>query len=140
MPDINQSYKGQESFDITENVKKYFELAYLYTGFDSEKSIEYIRKGLNSGVIRHGWRKDGIVDTFLLDALKIMWNKYYFERNELQIFTQKYLQMILAINQITDENYRCSVIKELIEMLLENDLELAKEMMENIIILIGKSF
>lgn len=133
LPDINQSYKGQESFDITENVKKYFELAYLYTGFDSEKSIEYIRKGLNSGVIRHGWRKDGIVDTFLLDALKIMWNKYYFERNELQIFTQKYLQMILAINQITDENYRCSVIKELIEMLLENDLELAKEMMENII-------
>ena len=30
LPDINQSYKGQESFDITENVKKYFEFLLKY--------------------------------------------------------------------------------------------------------------
>ncbi|WP_313129477.1 NACHT domain-containing protein [Anaerocolumna sp.] len=133
LPSIKQSYQGNESFDTTENVKKYFNMAYLYANFDSDNSLEYIRKGLNSGVIRHGWRKDGIVDTFLLDALEIMWNKYYFEWNELQAFTEKYFQMILAINQITDENYRCSTIKRLIEILLENDLELAKEMMKNIV-------
>lgn len=112
LPCINQSYQSNESFDITENVKKYFEIAYLYTNLDSDKSLEYIRKGLNSGVIRHGWRKDGIVDHFLLDALSIMWNKYYFELQELQGFTKKYFQMVLAINQITDENYRCSAIKK----------------------------
>ena len=65
----------------------------MYTNLDSDKSLEYIRKGLNSGVIRHGWRKDGIVDHFLLDALSIMWNKYYFELQELQGFTKKYFQM-----------------------------------------------
>lgn len=132
-PTINQSYQGKESFDITENVKKYFNMAYLYANFDSANSLEYIRKGLNAGVIRHGWRKDGIVDTFLLDALEIMWNKYYFGRNELQTFTEKYFQMILAINQITDDNYRCSTIRRLIGILLENDLELAKEMMKNVV-------
>lgn len=133
LPCINQSYQSNESFDITENVKKYFEIAYLYTNLDSDKSLEYIRKGLNSGVIRHGWRKDGIVDHFLLDALSIMWNKYYFELQELQGFTKKYFQMVLAINQITDENYRCSAIKKIIEILLENDFELAKDMMKAVV-------
>lgn len=133
LPGINQSYQSTESFDITENVKKYFEIAYLYTNFDSDKSLEYIRKGLNSGVIRHGWRKDGIVDQFLLDALSIMWNKYYFELLELQVFTKKYFKMVLAINQITDENYRCSAIKKIIEILLENDFELAKDMMKSVV-------
>lgn len=133
LPSIDQSYRDKESFDITENVRKYFNIAYLYANFDSDNSLEYIRKGLNSGVIRHGWRKDGIVDTFLLDALEIMWNKYYFEWNELKAFTEKYFHMILAINQITDENYRCTTIKRLIEILLENDLELAKEMMKNVV-------
>ena len=88
---------------------------------------------MNSGVIRHGWRKDGIVDHFLLDALSIMWNKYYFELQELQGFTKKYFQMVLAINQITDENYRCSAIKKIIEILLENDFELAKDMMKAVV-------
>lgn len=133
LPSIKQSYQDKESFDITENVRKYFNIAYLYANFDSENSLEHIRKGLNSGVIRHGWRKDGIVDSFLLEALGIMWNKYYFERNELQAFTVKYFHMILVINQITDENHRCSTIKRLIEILLENDLELVKEMMKNVV-------
>lgn len=133
LPCINQSYQSRESFDITENVKKYFEIAYLYTNLDSDKSLEYIREGLNSGVLRHGWRKDGIVDHFLLDALSIMWNKYYFELPELQMFTKKYFQMILAINRITDENHRCSVIQRIIEILLENDFELAKNMMKVVV-------
>lgn len=108
-------------------------MAYLYADFDGSTSLEYIRKGLNSGTIRHGWRKDGIVDTFLLDALEIMWNKNYFEWDELKEFTERYFQMILVINQITDENYRCSTIKRLIEILLENDLELARKMMGNVV-------
>lgn len=130
---INQSYQSGESFDITENVKKYFEMAYLYTNLDSDKSLEYIREGLNSGVLRHGWRKDGIVDHFLLDALSIMWNKYYFGLQELQLFTKKYFQMILAINRITDENHRCFAIQRIVEILLENDFELAKKMMKAVV-------
>lgn len=134
LPIISRSYQNRESFDITENVKGYFNMAYLYADFDGTPSLEYIRKGLNSGIIRHGWRKDGIVDTFLLDALEIMWNKNYFEWDELKEFTERYFQMILAINQITDENYRYSTIKRLIEILLENDLELAREMMDNVVL------
>lgn len=130
---INQSYQSGESFDITENVKKYFEMAYLYTNLDSDKSLEYIREGLNSGVLRHGWRNDGIVDHFLLDALSIMWNKYYFGLQELQLFTKKYFQMILAINRITDENHRCFAIQRIVEILLENDFELAKKMMKAVV-------
>lgn len=133
LPCISQSYQNDKSFDITENVKRYFELGYLYASLDSDKSLEYIRKGLNSGVIRHGWRKDGIVDHFLLDALAIMWDKYYFELQELRMFTKKYFKMILAINQITDENYRCLTIKKIIEILLENDFELAKDMMKTVV-------
>ena len=41
--------------------------------------------------------------------------------------------MVLAINQITDENYRCSAIKKIIEILLENDFELAKDMMKAVV-------
>lgn len=133
LPSISRAYQNRESFDITENVKEYFNMAYLYADFDGSTSLEYIRKGLNSGTIRHGWRKDGIVDTFLLDALEIMWNKNYFEWDELKEFTERYFQMILVINQITDENYRCSTIKRLIEILLENDLELARKMMGNVV-------
>jgi len=54
LPSIKQSYQGNESFDTTENVKKYFNMAYLYANFDSDNSLEYIRKGLNSGVRRFG--------------------------------------------------------------------------------------
>lgn len=108
-------------------------MAYLYTNLDSDKSLEYIREGLNSGVLRHGWRKDGIVDHFLLDALSIMWNKYYFGLQELQLFTKKYFQMILAINRITDENHRCFAIQRIVEILLENDFELAKKMMKAVV-------
>ena len=41
LPDINQSYKGQESFDITENVKKYLNWHIYILVLIAKKVLEY---------------------------------------------------------------------------------------------------
>ncbi len=130
---ILEEYKNSESMDISENIAKYFSLSYLYSDLNSEISLDFMRKGLNYGVLRHGWRKDGIVDTYLLDALEIMWEKNYFELNELKKYTLDFFKMILSINRITDENYRCESLEKLMHVLLNNDFALSQQVMKSIV-------
>lgn len=133
MPNIMNCYRNIKSIDISENIEKYFSIAYLHSDFDSRISLEFIRKGLNYGVLRHGWRKDGIVDTYLLEALKIMWDKNYLEWSVLKEYTEKYFEMIMVINRITDERSRCVTLEEMINMLIENDFSMAQQMMQKIV-------
>lgn len=118
---------------LSDNIDKYFILSFLYSELDTSKSLSYIRKGLNNGVVRHGWRKDGIVDTYLLKALEIMWEKNYFGWDVLKSYTEDYFRMILTINKITDENYRVGTLEKLMDILLNNDYELAQKIMEEIV-------
>lgn len=126
-------YENEASTYLSDNIEKYFTLSFLYSELDTSKSINYIRKGLNNGVVRHGWRKDGIVDTYLLEALEIMWEKNYFDWDALKSYTEAYFQMILMLNKITDENYRVGTLEGLIDILLKNDFSLAQKIMEEIV-------
>lgn len=126
-------YENEASTYLSDNIEKYFILSFLYSGLDTSKSISYIRKGLNNGVVRHGWRKDGIVDTYLLEALEIMWEKNYFEWDVLKSYTEAYFRMILVLNKITDENYRVGTLESLIDILLKNDFSLAQKIMGEIV-------
>lgn len=126
-------HENDRSTYLSDNIEKYFTLSFLYSKLDTSKSLSYIRKGLNNGVVRHGWRKDSIVDTFLLEALEIMWEKNYFEWNVLKDYTKDYFRMILTINKITDENYRVGTLESLMDILLKNDFALAQEFMEEIV-------
>lgn len=130
---IREEYKKDESIDISENISKYFNVSYLYSALNSEISLAFMYKGLNYGVLRHGWRKDGIVDTYLLDALEIIWEKNYFEWDELKKYSLDFFKMILVINKITDENYRCGSLEKLMRVLLNNDFVLAQQVMKSII-------
>lgn len=126
-------YENDRGTYFSDNIEKYFILSFLYSELDTGKSISYIRKGLNNGVVRHGWRKDGIVDTYLLEALEIMWEKNYFKWDVLKSYTEDYFKMILTINKITDENYRVGTLESLMDILLKNDFSLAKKIMEEIV-------
>ena len=133
MSQVMECYTSSKSIDISENIEKYFSIAYLHSNVDTGVSVRYIQKGLNYGVLRHGWRKDGIVDTYLIEALEIMWNKDYLEWEVLRKYTEKYFDMVMVINRITDERYRCGTLARLIDILIHNDFSLAQDMIQKIV-------
>lgn len=127
---ISNSKKEEYSYSIQDNVDYYFIMAFLYSQIDDNFCVNFLIKGLNAGIVRHGWRKDTIVDVNLVKALKIMYDNSYFSGQELAKYTMKIVKMILYINTVTDESYRCDSFEEIIGTVAIYDINLCEEIIK----------
>ncbi|WP_121615360.1 NACHT domain-containing protein [Virgibacillus halodenitrificans] len=115
------------TFSIEDNVNSWFRLAYLYAEFNKNKSIDCISKGINKGILRHGWRKDGIVDIELVNSLELMVENNFISKEETGVIIQKVFRYLSFLGKITDDSGDWRSFKKLLRITSRIDLDLAEE-------------
>jgi len=88
--------------DFPSYVSHCFDLASFFAHTDKQKAISYIAKGINEGMVRHGWRKDHIVSYLLVEALEILWRNNWATQGELKEYTKIIFQLAFRVSEITD--------------------------------------
>lgn len=116
--------------DAPSFVNRCFQIALFYARLDRQKSISYIAKGINDGMVRHGWHKDNIVSYLLVDSLEILWRNNWASNEELKQLTQKVYRLTKKVKQITDGAHTSRGPYYLIDMIAKYDLEFATELKE----------
>lgn len=131
-----EQYKARfdTAFDMTDNIDYLFRIAYLKAGIDTEESFSYILKGINEGILRHGWRKDYIVDTNLVSAFEVLSDKGYMSRNEIIETAQNIVGMIHVLNRITDERWRGDDLARVMRVLDKIDIEESAKVLDRIVL------
>lgn len=89
--------------DYSSYVSCCFNIASLFANIDKQKAILHISNGINHGMIRHGWRKDGIVSYMLVDALGVLWKNNWASQRDLEKYTKKVFDLAVRVNKITDQ-------------------------------------
>jgi hypothetical protein len=119
--------------DYQSYVDRCFQIALFYSNIDSSKSVEYIIKGINDGILRHGWRKDTIVSHDLIYSLGLLWKNNWEPKNKLIKSTKEILDMTLKVADITDGKETWKGPYNLIELILKYDLDLAYKLKEKLL-------
>ena len=88
--------------DFPSYVKYSFNIASLFAYIDKQKPTDYIMKGINNSMIRHGWRKDSIVSYGLIETLEVFWENNWISIEKLKDYTRKIFDLTLRVWQITD--------------------------------------
>jgi hypothetical protein len=135
--DLEDFEKNLESWndDLPSYVNRCFGLALLFEGYNKQKVISCISKGINGGIIRHGWRKDIIVSYLLVDALEILWRNNWESKENLVEHTNKVFQLSLRVIKITDGDGTRRGPNNVVDLVANYDIDLAekfkKELIEN---------
>lgn len=114
--------------DAPSYVNHCFKLASFFAQTDEQKAITYIAKGINEGMVRHGWHKDIIVSHFLIDALEILWRNNWLSRGELRTQSGKVYDLTKKVKQITDGDHTSRGPYTLLDMVSRYDLDFAIEL------------
>lgn len=114
--------------DFPSYVDRCFDLSLFYAHIDKQKAISYIAKGINEGMVRHGWRKDAIVSYLLVDALEILWENNWATKNELTEYTKSVFKLALRVSEITDGAETIEGPYNVIDLASKYDIELAVEL------------
>lgn len=133
--DIEDFEKNLEerSNDFPSYIDRCFELALLFMGYNKQKAISYISKGINEGIVRHGWRKDIIVSHFLVDALEILWRNNWESKENLIGHTNKVFQLSLRVIKITDGDETWRGPYNLVDLVAKYDINLAEKFKRKLI-------
>lgn len=115
--------------DFQSYVDRCFELAQMFSSLNPDKAISYIAKGINDGILRHGWRKDPIVDWLLVIALEILWKNNWSLREKLREYTLKVFELGKRAAKITDD--AGDGPENVLELLSKYDLEFAERLLED---------
>lgn len=113
--------------DFQSYVDRCLQLTKLFSNIDTSKARYYFKKGINNGLLRHGWRKDTIVSYKLVDALEILWNKHWISREELEKYTEKVFDLTIRVYNITDGDHTKEGPYNVVNLLKNHDIELAKK-------------
>ena len=117
---------------LLSEVNRYFDLSILHNSYNSKKSINYIRTGINHSILRHGWRKDHIVSYSLVEALEIMWENNFLSQNDLVTYSKQIFNLAFRVTQITDGKHTWQGPYNVIDLLSRYDLNLAIELKEEL--------
>lgn len=109
-----------------------FDLAFLYADINHVQSVEYIVRGINEGILRHGWRKDVIVSHHLVDALEILYRNRWLNPKELKKQAKLLFAMTLKVTEITDGKFTWRGPYHLVDMVAKYDLPLAEKFAEKV--------
>jgi len=111
--------------DYQSFVDRCFQLASFYSGINTSKSINFILKGINDGILRHGWRKDIIVSYCLVDALEILWKNSFLPKEQLIKYSKEVFNLTYKVTEITDGKGTWNGPYNSIELVLKYDIDLA---------------
>ena len=112
-------------YDFHSYVSRCFILALFFARINKQKSISYIAKGINEGMLRHGWRKDNIVSYFLVDALKILWRNNWASKKNLKKYTEMVFELTIRVGNITDDKGMWYGSCNVIALMAAYDIDLA---------------
>lgn len=79
-----------------------FSLSRMLSGINTYDARRYFYKGINDGVLRHGWRKDTLVSYGLVGALDTIWSIGACSREKLLEYTKKIFKLTRRVVDITD--------------------------------------
>ncbi len=111
--------------DFPSYVSRCFDLTSFYAHIDKQKAISYIAKGINEGMIRHGWRKDHIVSYLLVEALEILWRNNWVSIVELREYTERVFELAFRVSEITDGKETWQGPYNVIDLAAKYDIDLA---------------
>ncbi|WP_142348345.1 hypothetical protein [Bacillus toyonensis] len=110
-----------------------FSLSILYSNRDINKSEFYFEKGINEGILRHGWRKDIIVSYLLTDAFKIIWRNNWLLKEDKEKYAWKVFDLNLKLADITNGDDTIQGPYIVLDIVAENDIKLAEQFKERLI-------
>ena len=111
--------------DFPSYVSHCFDLASFFADIDKQKAIAYIAKGINEGMVRHGWRKDHIVSYLLVEALEILWRNNWASQGELKEYTKRIFELAFRVSEITDGKGTWRGPYNVIDLASKYDIDLA---------------
>ncbi len=114
--------------DLPSYVDRCFDIAILFSTLNSEKATLFISKGINEGILRHGWRKDIIVSYNLVDALEILWRNNWGSRQTLKKYTEGIFDLTLRVSEITDGKGTWRGPYNMLDLVAKYDIELAEKL------------
>lgn len=92
--------KSEEFFQ--DYINRCFDISTLFSDINDVKAIDYFAKGINDGILRHGWRKDYIVSYLLIDALEILIKNKWVDKKKLTGYIQEVFRLTIRVRNITD--------------------------------------
>lgn len=114
--------------DLPSYVDRCFDIAILFSTLNSEKATLFISKGINEGILRHGWRKDIIVSYNLVDALEILWRNNWGSKQTLKKYTEEIFDLTLRVSEITDGKGTWRGPYNMLDLVAKYDIELAEKL------------
>jgi len=114
--------------DFPSYVSYCFDLASFFAHIDKQKAIAFIAKGINEGMVRHGWHKDIIVSYLLVEALEILWRNNWAPQGELKEYTKKIFELAFRVSEITDGKETWQGPYKVIDLASRYDIDLAIEL------------
>ncbi|MBY0062595.1 NACHT domain-containing protein [Priestia aryabhattai] len=114
--------------DYSSYIDTCFNLSTFFSVVDNKKANYFFRKGLNEGLLRHGWRKDTIVSSLLTEALEVIWRNNWVSKVEKKKYARKVFKLTLRLYEITDGDHTSEGPYEVIKTVSKNnDIDLAEE-------------
>lgn len=114
--------------DFPQYVEFCFDLAILYSTLNPNKAITYISRGINEGILRHGWHKDSIVSYQLVGALEILKERNWLTRKQLNHYAQKLMGIAMRVSSITDGKSTWRGPYNVLELISQFNIPLAEEL------------
>ncbi|PDX99387.1 hypothetical protein COM13_12895 [Bacillus pseudomycoides] len=113
--------------DFYSYVDTCFDLSMLFSTIDNKQSKFYFEKGINEGVLRHGWHKDTIVSYALTDAFKIIWRNNWLTKKDKEKYAREVFNLNVRLADITDGDHTRRGPYFVIEIVSEDNIKLAEE-------------
>ena len=104
------------------------------------KAKEILKKAISISLLRHGWRKDYIVSSFLNDSLEILWKNKTVDYETLLKYSDRVCSLNFLVDNKTDGKGTRWGKDRFLEIITEYDLKLAIEYYEGKRLSISKPY
>jgi len=119
--------------DYPSYIDRCFQLGQFYADVKPDRAVFYVSKGINDGILRHGWRKDPIVAYHLVDALEILWKNNFIDEKSLVKWSEKVFQLTLRAKDITDGSVTSRGPYNMVQLASRYNLSLAEKLKDQLI-------
>ena len=92
----------KEEKDFHNYIDNCFMFASLFASVNKQKAFSLIIKGINEGILRHGYHKDTIVSYGLVDSLEVLRKNNRLSNEELTRYTLKVFDLTCRVAEMTD--------------------------------------
>jgi len=119
--------------DFHLQIDNYFKFARLFAPINEKKAFLFILKGINNGILRHGYRKDYIVSYGLVHTLEVLWRNNWLPIRDLKKYTRKVFMHTRRVAEITDGKGTWHGPSDLIDIIIEYDISFAEKLKNELI-------